>query len=384
MVAAAVLSLLIALCFAEVASRYGSTGGAYLYARDAFGPFVGFEVGWMTCCVGVIGWAAMANALTEALGFFMPQVTTGPLQAVVVIALIALLVTLNVRGVKLGATVSNLFTLAKLIPIVVVIAVGLFFVEANQYRPFAPTGYAKLPETTLLVLYAFVGFEGLVVPAGEMRNPKRSVPLALILVLLIATGAYVALQAVTIGALPDVAGHVNPVAAVGQRIMGPVGGTLVAVGIVVSIIGINAGAALVTPRRVYAMAERGDLPRVVMRLHKKHGTPWVAIVLSGALSAALALTGSFAQLAVISVVARFLQYIPTCIALFVFRRRYDSGPGADGAGFRLPWGPVIPVLALVLCAGLLAQTDVKTLAAGGLGLVIGAPLYFLNRRRNRA
>ncbi len=375
---AGLLCFLIALCFAEVASRFDTTGGAYVYAKEAFGDFVGFEVGWMTCCVAVISWAALANGFTEVLAHFFPGVP----RTLTPIVTMGALAAVNLLGAKSGAWVSTAFSVAKLLPILLFIAIGTFYVDAARFEPFAPQGYAPFADTTLLLLYAYVGFETLVVPAGEMQSPQRSVPLALLVVLTIVSVVYIAVLGVAIGTFDGVAGHKNPVAAASEVFMGPVGGTIVAVGIAISVFGTNAGAALVSPRRFYALAERGDLPRSLAWTHPRSGAPVPAIALMFGLSAVLAATGTFRELAVLGVVARFAQYIPTCLAVIVLRRK--AGPQAEG--FRLPLGATIPVVTVALCAWLLVNTDPTKLWKGGLALALGVPLYFLalSRRKKEA
>lgn len=374
-VAAGVLCLLMALCFAEVGSRYHATGGAYVYARETFGDFVGFEVGWMTCCVAVIAWAALANGLTEVLAQLLPGVKGGWVQPTLAVSVITGLSAINLFGARSGARVVMLFTVAKLIPLALFIVVGFTAIESAHFTPFAPEGYGDLAETILLVLYAYVGFETLVVPAGEMANPKRAVPLALLWVMGIVMTIYCAVFIVAIGAFPALAGHANPVAGASEAFMGPVGGTIVAVGIVLSVFGTNSGSALVSPRRFFALAERGDLPSKLAWTHPETGAPIPAIVLTWLLASALTLTGTFKELAVLSVVARFVQYLPTCLAVIILRRR----DGTTGEGFRLPLGPLIPLLTLGLCGWLLMNTDPSRLLKGGIALLVGVPLYGLSR-----
>lgn len=372
----AVLCFLIALCFAEVGGRFSATGGAYVYAREAFGDFIGFEVGWMTCCVAVISWAALANGFTLVLGHFVPGVATGWAQPATAVGLMVVLTGVNLVGAKQGAAISTFFSVAKLVPMAIFVGVGVFAVDGGLYTPFAPMGYQPLAETTLLLLYAFVGFETLVVPAGEMANPQRAVPLALMIVMALVSVVYLAVLAISIGTLPEIAGHANPVAAAASNVLGPAGGTLVAVGICFSVFGTNSGAALVSPRRFYAMAERGDLPKILARVNPKTGVPVPAVITTMLLSAVLAATGSFAELAALGVIARFLQYIPTCLAVIALRRRDGDTPHP---GFRLPGGAVIPIITVVLCIVLMANTDPSRLLKGGIALAIGVPLFGLSR-----
>ena len=172
---AGILCFLIALCFAETGSYFSETGGPYLYAHAAFGGFLGFEVGWMTWWVRIISWAALSNAFCIALAHFFRPVGEGWVKTVVILLLIGGLAAVNVRGAKSGARVTNLFTIAKLVPLVLFVGVGLFFIEPARFEPFAPSGYSAFGRTVITILWAFVGFEVLAVPAGEMQNPRRAV-----------------------------------------------------------------------------------------------------------------------------------------------------------------------------------------------------------------
>jgi amino acid transporter len=382
---AACLALLVALCFAEVGSRFSTTGGAYVYARETFGAFVGFEVGWMLACVGIISWAALANGFCVVLGTFVPAVAQGWLQPVAAIGLMTALAAVNLFGAKMGAAISTFFSIAKLLPLALFVALGLFNVDGALYTPFAPQGYGSLAEATILLLYAFVGFESSVVPAGEMRDPHKAVPRALLSVMGLVCVAYLAVFFVTIGTFPDVAGHGNPVAAAAAHFMGPVGGTLIAAGIVVSVFGINSGAALVSPRKVYALAERGDLPSLVARVDQRTGAPRVAILVTFLVAAGLSLTGTFKDLAILGVVARFVQYIPTCLAVIVLRHRARRAGVKEEKVFRVPLGPVIPVVAVLLCLWLIASSAPSKLLWGLAAMVLGVPFYVWGVfRRSRA
>ena len=377
---AGLLCFLIALCFAEVGSRFRETGGAYLYARKAFGSFVGFEVGWMTCCVAILSWATLANGFTHVLAKFFPEIAAGTAQKVVAVSVVSSLTLINLFGVKSGAWVVKFFTVAKLIPIIAFICIGAFYIDGELFVPFSPSGYAPLPETTIILLYAYAGFETMVVPAGEMDNPKRAVPMALFIVLGVCTVVYVAVFGVATGTFSGLPGHVNPVAEAATQFLGTTGGTLIAIGICLSVFGTNSGSALVNPRRFFALAERGDLPRFLCWVHPKTGAPVPAILLTWAATLTLTIIGSFEQLLVIGVLARFAQYVPTCLAVLVLRRRADYDPNA---GYTLPLGPTIPILALGLCAWLLAHQDPNKLLMGAYALLAGVPIYFVTRLMSR-
>jgi len=374
------LCFMIALCFAETGSYFSGTGGPYLYARDAFGSFVGFEVGWMTWCVRVISWAALSNAFAIKLLPFLPTSIQEAswINPVIVCGLIVILTIPNIFGAEFGAKLSSFFTAAKLIPLFVFIGVGVFFIDFDKLTPFAPNGFGDFGESSVILLYAYVGFEVLAVPAGEMKNPKRAVPIALVTVLLLCSAVYFLVMAVSLGTLDNIAGSKNPVEDASRVFMGPAGGTLISVGIAISIFGVNSGSALITPRCMYALAENGQLPKAFASIHPRYKTPIAAILVSSLVTLALALSGSFKQLAVISVVARFAQYIPTCIAIFVLRKKKGT------ANFSLPGGLSIPIAATALSLWLLSQAKTEQLLAGASAAAIGVPIYLWMHRKNKS
>ena len=361
------LCFLIALCFAEVASYFDETGGAYIYTKRAYGEFVGFQVGWLTCCIAVISWAALANGLMVVLAKLMPSYWQGAVDwftgvmpgidaanaegvfrksfAVVVMTGLMLV---NLFGARQGAAVSTVFSVAKLLPMIVFVLVGLFFIEGGRFTDFAPHGWGQFDDAVLTLLYAYAGFETLVVPAGEMKNPQRNVPLALMIVMVVVTVVYIAVLGICIGTFDGLAGHDNPVAASAEIFMGTTGGLIIGTGIAISVFGTNAGAAFVSPRRFFAMADRGELPKIFARVDERSGAPRPAIVLTWALACVLCWSGSFIQLAIFGVIARLLQYIPTCLAVIVLRKQGDH---SNREGFRVAGGAIIPCLQVPFVAG---------------------------------
>lgn len=377
----AVVCLLISLCFAEVGSRYQGTGGAYLYAKNAYGDFVGFEVGWMTCLVAMTAWAALANGLvTKALAPLLSAQWGVDMSASAVtlmpILIMGALSLVNLLGAKWGASLSTLLSVLKLTPIFLIILIGLPQSSPEHFIPFAPYGYSSLGEATLMLLYAYVGFETLVVPAGEMDNPQRSVPVALITVMSVIALIYISVFAVAIGVLTDLSASPSPIADAASALLGPVGGVIIAYGIFCSVLGTNAAAAMVSPRRLFAFAEGGHLPSWFAYIHPKTGAPTVSIIALFVGASLLSLTGSFEDLAVMSVVARFCQYIPTCLATITLRAQ---GP----APFTLPGGRLIPALTVLACVALLANSDPYKLLFGVGALGVGALVYGATRYRVR-
>ena len=369
----ALLCTFVVLCFAEVGSRFRGTGGPMLYTQSAFGELPGFLVGWFIWLTRITAWGALANGMVAAATALWPA--AHDYRVAIIVVLISALAATNIAGVSVGARVTNFFTGAKLLPIGIFLAIGLFHIRRDLFTPFSPVGFGEIAPTTMVILWAFVGFEILTVPAGEMRNPRRSVPRALVLTMLTVSAVYLLIWAVCTGTLPTLAGSENPVAESAIEFLGPRGGALIAFGILLSVLGINAGNALVAPRALYALAHKGFLPRRLAWVHPGRKTPVVSILVTSGATLALALSGSYIELAVVSVVARFAQYIPTCLAVLYFRKKLPDDP----PGFRVGGGPIVPVLAVALCFWLLIESEPRRLLWGFAGLVAGLFIYGIMR-----
>ncbi len=368
---AAALCLLLVFCFAEMGSKYEGTGGPMLYSRAAFGDTTGFFVGWITWLVRVISWAALAAVFAdrvEDLVSFASEYRT-----VVLVGLFLVLATMNIAGVMLSGRFLALLTVVKLLPLLIFLVVGLFYIELSNFVPFAPVGFSRFEDTVVLILFAYVGFEAIVIPAGEMRDPKRNVPRALIASMTVVVMVYIGVWAVCTGTLSTLTSSENPVMEAAALFMG--GGTwIITVGIFLSVLGINAGAAMVAPRSLYALSKKGYIPRFFGWVHPGTRTPLTAIVVTSSLSCCLALSNTFEHLVIISVVARFAQYIPTCIATMVMRYKKNE----PVPSFRLPFGLVFPILATVTCCWLLSHELIQNpdkLLYGLVALLSGLALY---------
>ena len=374
----AILCSLLILCFAELASRFTATGGPMLYAEAAFGRTAGFVVGWLSWLTRTIAWAALANGLFTAASTLVPGVESH--RVAFLAATIAALGGVNVIGVALGSRITNVITIAKLLPILILIVAGITHIRGELFVPFAPQGFGELGAATLVILFAFVGFETVTIPAGEMCEPTRCIPRALILVMSLVTVTYLLLWAVCAGTLPQLAGAANPVADAAVVILGPIGGTMIAVGIFVSVLGVNSATALVAPRALYALARDGMLPRFLAGVHPRTGTPVAAIVVTSGLTLLLAASGSFVELALMSMVARMTQYYATCGALIRLRATRPDEPPA----FRAPAGRAVAVLAMLVCTWLLVEADPRHLAWGAVAIVAGLALHFIARALGRS
>src|SRR5713226_3889732 len=366
----AIVVALIILCFAEVGSRFGETGGPYLYAREAFGSAVGFEVGWLMWLARLTAFAANCNLLVDYLGFFWAPATTHYWRGAIIVVVVAVLAAVNVAGVRDAALVTNVFTVGKLIPLVLFIAVGLFFLNTHAYSFAERPAYGAFSSSVLILVYAFSGFEMAAIPAGEIRDPRRNLPLALLTAIGVVAVLYISVQVVCIGTLPALATSQRPLADASGIFLGKAGGAIISAGVIVSIVG-NLNVIILSGSRLpFAMGERGELPRFIAATHKRFRTPHAAILITSAVVLVLTLWSTFARQVNLSVIARLLSYSVTCAALLVFRYKRDDRP----ALFKAPAGVAAAIAALVLAIWLLSNSnrmDARdSLIAGGIGLVI--------------
>ncbi len=343
-VAAAGIGIIMG-CFAEVASRFTEAGGPYLYARAAFGSFVGIETGWLTWLARLAASAANANLFVDYLGGFLPAVTRGAPRMAVLSVIIGALSIINVRGVRSGTRTSNFFTVAKLVPLVVLVLAGAVFLASHGWQGRAETGGPiKALDALLLLVFAYGGFESAVIPLGEARDPRRDAPFALAAALLCCTVLFTAIQVVAMGVLPDLSGTTRPLAAAARAVMGSGGAALLTLGALFSTYGLLSANMLNVPRLTYALARQGEFPAFFGATHPRFRTPHVSIAVFALLLWALALYGSFRWNAVLSAVARLFTYAAVCVALPVLRHRQ---PGE--ARFRLPGGNVLAVVGVAYC-----------------------------------
>ena len=371
-VACALVVALIILCFAEVGSRFDETGGPYLYARAAFQPAVAFEIGWLFWLVRITAFAANCNLLINYLSFFWSPATLPVWRAAIIVLVVVVLAIINLVGIRQAAIVSNLFTVGKLVPIIIFIAAGLFFLNPSSYEFSRTPTTSDFSQSVLLLVYAFTGFEMATIPAGEVRDPQRNLPRALLIAILVVAVLYIMIQVVCVGTLPGLAQSQKPLADAGSQFLGAAGGAIISAGAVVSIIG-NLNILLLSGSRLpFAMAERKQLPAFVGSIHRRFFTPYVAILITAGFMLVLTLKSSFLAALTISVIARLITYGATCLALPVLRARR----AVPAALFRLPGGTAIAILCLVLIAWLLLHVTLPEAKAAAIAAAVGLLIYF--------
>src|SRR6478735_2292753 len=284
-----VLSLSIALCFAEAGSRFESTGGPYLPARAAFGRFIGFEIGWMMWFARVTSHASVVNGLTLALAFYWPALAAGIPRAATITALTVALTWINVIGIKQSSWFVNLLTIGKLLPLAIFIIAGIWYVDPSHFANMPAVSQKEASAAAILLIFAYGGYEVTGVLAGEASNPRKDVPFAFVAVLIIVSIVMSLTSVVATGILPDVAATRTPLADAAAIFLGAAGAAMISIGSVVSMTGNNMGQLLNGSRTIFALAENGDLPRWFGKVHPDYRTPSNAILFGAGVALTLAL-----------------------------------------------------------------------------------------------
>jgi amino acid transporter len=284
------------------------------------------------------------------------------------------LAVINLVGIRQAAIVSNIFTIGKLIPILIFIAVGLFFLNRSAFAFGPPPGSGAFSQSVLLLVYAFTGFEMATIPAGEVKNPQKNLPYALLIAIAVVGVFYILIQIVCVGTLPELAQSQKPLADAGVRFLGVLGGTIISAGAIISITG-NLNILMLSGSRVpFAMAEQKQLPSVIGRVHSSFSTPYIAIVITAIVMLVLTLRSSFVQALTISAIARLVTYGATCLALPILRRAEGSP-----ALFKLPLGNIVPGLSLVLIVWLLAHSTLQEATTATIAATVGLLIFFSYR-----
>jgi len=378
-----VLVITIVLTFAELASYFKNSGGPVLYTTTAFGPLMGFSTGWILFISRMTAFAANTTVMALYLGDVVPWFADGIGRSILIVAVCGALTYANFVGVRAGVRAMAVITFFKLVPLALMILLGLQYVSGSTLIPSAAPVFENIGGTTLLLIYAFVGFEGATIISGETKNPTATLPRALVNTTLMIGVIYFLIVLTYISVVPEATDGSATLVDVGERLMGPAGLVLMTLGAFFSIGGNLSSIMLAIPRLPFAMAEERLLPSWFGHVHEKYGTPSNSILVLGGLGLVFALSGSFAWLAAASSLTRLISYVLCISALPVIRKKATDEELADA--YRLKGGYTIPVLALVLCLWIGAQANARSwIVTGGL-LAVGLVLYALAAdRRNRA
>ena len=370
----------ILACFAEVASYFTVAGGPYLYAKVAFGRFTGLQAGWMFWLSRLAAPAANANLFVVYLGEFWPHAKDPLPRLIILTVLVWGLAAINLRGVRGGAQVSTVFTVAKLLPLLTVGIAGAWFLLKHGSIADVPAlapGPGAWLQAGLLMIFAYGGYEAALTPASEAKNPRRDAVFALFAAGALSIVIYTLTQWVALGTVHDLAHSARPLADAARIILGSTGARLVAIGALISVSGNLAANMVVVPRITFALAQQRDFPSIFAAVHSRFRTPYFSILVFALLTWGLAISGSFAWNVGLSAFARLFYYVAGCVALPVLRKKM---PG--GALFRLPGGPWFSMIGVIICGALFTRVDF-----GGslilLGTILAATLNWLVVRGNK-
>lgn len=376
------LVLAITFCFAEAGGLFKDNGGAYIYAKEAFGDFVGYEVGFLSWITRILAFSTMTVGFATALGGIIPDWNTDFMKNIIITVIVLVLTIINLLGIKLYEILQNVATIAKLLPFILFIGMGIFFIQPSNFTPMFPGGEytpGTFGTAAVMLFFTFTGFETLGVAAGEMENPQKNLPKATLITIFAVSAIYILLLACAIGIMGyELANTTAPVQVAFGQIAGTFGTTVVALGTLVSIGALCIASSFVTPYCGLALAEQHMLPSFMAK-RNRFGAPYWCILVSTIIATLVGYTGGFAFLASISVVSRFSQYIPTCLSIMVFRKTMPKAPRA----FKIPFGPVIPIIALLVSLWLLSQTKPQQLILGLGAAVIAIPFYFLVHKKHQ-
>jgi APA family basic amino acid/polyamine antiporter len=378
-IACAVIIGLVILCFAEVASRFTQTGGPFVYAATAFGPFTGFLAGWVLWVARVTGCCAICSLLLEYAAYFSPRLNQGTGRAVAAVSIVGTLTVVHFFGIKRAVLFGNIVTVGKLLPLLVFVAFGLLHLDPTRFSQTGLPINGHFAQAVLLLGFALVGWESVVVTAGETRNPQRDLPFALIAGLSVVAILYLLVQIVCIGTLPLLSTSERPVVDAARMFLGPGGATLITVGALIAMVGTLNVTMLTISRVPYAMALAGQLPRVLGSIHPRYRTPHVAVMVSSVLVLALTLSSSFVYLLTVSTISRLLVFAVTCASL----PRLRQMAAAPAARFVLPGGLIIPCAALAMIAWLLASSSWIESRDVTILILLGTLVYAVGRRRGK-
>ena len=378
----AIAMVLFVTCFAIAGSRVSLTGGLYAYVEVAFGRYVGFLAGVLYGITALGAVAGVVNVLVNSIAIVAPLLGGPVIRIVVMLAVYGLLVGINVRGVRGGAGAVTIVTFAKLLPLLLFIGAGIFFIHPANIGWSAWPSSKSLGDAVILLIFAFVGIEVALIPSGEVKNPARTVPRAAYLALILTTIIYIMIQLVAQGTLgSDLANYKDaPLAEAAAKFLGNIGRTTLLAGATISAFGFVTSDILSSPRMIFAFGRDGALPAWFAHVHPRYRSPDVAIITYAVLAFGLSVSGTFEQLAVLSNVAVLLMYLLCCAACWFLVQRDIR---ADGRPFNFPGMKIVPALAIIAIILILAHATLWEFEVNGILLALASIVYLMRAQFRR-
>ena len=375
----AVAVFVIILCFAEVSSRFSKTGGPYLYALSSFGKLPAFLTGWLLLVTRFITYAALINLLVSYLSVFAAWFTLPEARIMVIVLFTLLLAYINHIGIRNTTRINNFLTISKLLPLLLFIVVGSFFIEPAQYEIKHIPDFSSFSSTVLLLVFAFGGFESVLVNSGEVKNPEKNLPFALLLAAVFITTIYILIQVVSIGTLSALASSDKPLAEAAGLFMGKSGASIIAIGAIFSVAGTLNAIMLVGSRLPYAFSEEKQFPGLFSFIHPKYKTPTWSLLLFMSITIIVSLNYSFLSAASLSAITRVMIYGIVCTTLILLRKK-----NPDQANFyKLKHGNIIAVAGILITLWLLSSSRLRELRDVGIAIMAGLVIYIVVNRSKK-
>ncbi|HNP06208.1 MAG TPA: APC family permease [Cyclobacteriaceae bacterium] len=367
----------IIICFAEVGSRFDKTGGPYIYILEAFGSFPAFIMGWLLLWSRIISYAALINLLVTYSSYYHPSLNHFFPRLMVMVVLTGILTGINYVGVKKTTTVNNFLTIGKVVPLLIFILIGFFFLQPELLSFRELPEFNNFSSSVLLLVFAFGGFEVVVINSGEMKNPNKIVPYALIISALIVMVLYGSIQLVSVGTLPTLGQSEKPLADAAQSFMGSFGGNLITIGAIISIVGALNAILLVGSRLLFALSDEGQLPKSLSIVHEKYRTPTLALFAFTGLSLIIAVTGSFIYAITITAIIRTVMYAMVCGALIKLRKQDKEG---KEAAYKIPHGKLFALTGILFSVWLFSSSQLVEMRDVLICILVGVITYWLYKK----
>src|SRR6266704_3343112 len=378
----AIAMVLFVTCFAIAGSRVSLTGGLYAYVEVAFGRYVSFLAGVLYGITALGAVAGVVNVLVNSIAIVAPFLGNPVMRIIVMIVVYGTLALINVRGVRGGAGAVTVVTLAKLLPLLLFVCAGIFFIHPANFTWTAWPGSEALGDSVILLIFAFVGIEVALIPSGEVKNPARTVPRSAYLALVVTTIIYITIQLVAQGTLgAELANYKDaPLAEAAAKFLGNIGRTILIAGATISAFGFVTSDIFSSPRMIFAFGRDGALPTFFAHVHPRYRSPDVAIMTYATLAFALSISGTFEKLAVLSNVAVLLMYLLCCASCwFLVQRDMRS----DGEPFNFPGMKIVPALAILAILWILAHATVREFVVTGIVLALASIVYLVRGQLRR-
>jgi amino acid transporter len=372
----AVIVLIIILCFAEVSSRFQKTGGPYLYILEAFGRVPAFGMGWLLLLSRFFNYAALINLMVVYLSLFSP-IFNEPFYRILTITVFTLfLAAINFLGIRDSVRLNNILTVSKLVPLFAFIVIGLFFIQPQLLQASQPLEVASFSRSVMLLIFAFGGFESILINTGEIINPRKTLPFALITAIIVIAVFYCLIQLVSMGTLPELAASERPLADAAGYFMGTYGGKIMAAGAFISIFGTLNAIMLSGSRLPFALSEEKQFPKFLSYVHPRFRTPSWSLVVFTLVTIYISVTGSFITSLSIAVIIRILIYFLVCASLIKFRLREKNKPGDF---FKVRYGYALAITGMLTCTWLITHSNLKEFRDLGYAIAAGVVVFIIHK-----